>query len=306
MRNRRLHLLGPGLLAAVIVVLAAPAAVDGSSGTAITTCGQTLTTNGFLVDDLTCAGDGVIVGAPKITIDLRGFTLRGDGDPSDTGIDDSGFDGVKVENGVVRNFGFGVGIAADGTSLSGIVASANVSDGIIVTAVGGSASVTSSTASGNGGNGIDIHATSASIASSSAYGNAIQGIIVQGTPTLMKSSIKSSSAAGNADNGFYVSGDATSISSATAIGNGVSGIEVYGTKASIKSSTASGNQTRGIFVEGDAAVVTNHAEGNGFQSGASDNNGLGIHVTGYTTAPTGKNTARGNDAAAECLPKLLC
>jgi hypothetical protein len=227
MRKGRLHLLGPGILAAMIVVLVAPGAVEGSSGMAITSCGQTLTTNGFLVDDLSCAGDGVIAGAPKITIDLRGFTLRGDGGGSDTGIDDTGFDGVKVENGVVRNFGFGVGIDADGTSVSAIVASANVSDGIIVTAVGGTASVTSSTASGNGANGIDIHAVSASIASSSAYGNAIQGIIVQGAPTLMKSSIKSSSASGNADSGLYVSGDAMSISSATAIGNGGSGIEVY-------------------------------------------------------------------------------
>jgi hypothetical protein len=56
------------------------------------------------------------------------------------------------------------------------------------------------------------------------------------------------------------------------------------------------------------AITTwgNRTDANGFQSAASDNNGLGIHVTAYTTAPKGTNTAHGNDAAAECLPKLLC
>jgi hypothetical protein len=64
-RNGRLHLAGAGILIAAIVALVAPGAGGGSSGTAITTCGQTLTTNGFLVHDLSCTGDGVIVGAPN-------------------------------------------------------------------------------------------------------------------------------------------------------------------------------------------------------------------------------------------------
>jgi len=57
---------------------------------------------------------------------------------------------------------------------------------------------------------------------------------------------------------------------------------------------------------GDAALIkTNRLEANGFSGGASDLSGLGIEVTGYTTAPAGTNVALGNDDPAECTPALV-
>ncbi len=68
-----------------------------------------MTTNAVLTQDLTCTGAGVVVGAPGITIDLKGFTLSGDRGAGDYGIDDSaGHDKVTVKNGALRNFGLGV------------------------------------------------------------------------------------------------------------------------------------------------------------------------------------------------------
>ena len=171
MRFGSLNVPALGIVVASIVVLAAPGAGIGSSGTEITTCGQTVTTNAFLTKDLSCTADGVIVGAAKITIDLRGFTLRGDGGAPDSGIVDNGFNSVKLQNGVVRNFGFGLAIdGADKASVSNMVVSgANI--GIYVN--GDSASITSSTASGNGLTGVQVVGESASIVSTTASGNLV-------------------------------------------------------------------------------------------------------------------------------------
>jgi hypothetical protein len=100
MRFGSLNVPALGILVVALVVLAAPGAGSGSSGTAISSCGQTVTTNAFLTQDLSCTGDGVIVGAAKIEIDLRGFTLRGDGGAPDSGIAD---DGLRQRQGGERH-----------------------------------------------------------------------------------------------------------------------------------------------------------------------------------------------------------
>jgi hypothetical protein len=303
MRFGNLNVSAWGVLVAAVVVLAAPGAGSGSSGTAIDHCAQTVTTNAFLTQDLSCTGDGVIVGAAKITIDLRGFTLRGDGGAPDRGIVDDGFDGVKVQNGVVRNFGFGLALdGVDDASVTNVVVS-GTDTGIYVD--GDSASIKSSTATGNGSTGIQILGASASIMSSTASGNLVSGFDVEGA----SASIKSSTASGNGNDGFFIIGgsDGASVASSTAVANGDSGFEVYGDSVSIKSSVASGNVTRGIFLQGDSPQVTgNQTDANGFKTGGSDDVGLGINVNGFTTPPRGKNAARGNDNAAECTPASLC
>jgi Right handed beta helix region len=303
MRFGSLNVRALGIVVAAIVVLAAPGAGSGSPGSEISSCGQTVTTNAFLIQDLSCTGNGVIVGAAKITIDLRGFTLRGDGGAPDSGIVDNGFDSVKLENGVVRNFGSGLAIdGANKASVANVVVSgANI--GIYVN--GDSATITSSTASGNGLTGVQVIGASASIVSSTASGNLVYGFDLEGP----SASIKSSTAFGNGNDGFFIHGvsDSTSVASSTATSNGISGFEIYGDSVSIKSSVASGNVTRGIFIQGDGANVTgNRTDANGFKTGESDDIGLGINVNGFTTPPRGTNSARGNDNTAECAPLSLC
>jgi len=328
MPKRRLHLLWMGTFTIVLMVLVAPGAGGGSSGIAITACGQTVTTNAFLAHDLSCTGSGVIVGADKITVDLRGFVLSGDRDFADVGVDDEGgFDNVKIENGLVRNFGFGVLTdGSDGFGVSSVIASGNLVVGIGL--IGDSDSVAGSTSSGNGG-GIQITGTSPNVSSSTASGNENGGILVVGD----EASVKSSTSFGNGSAGIAAAGDSVSITSSTANGNAFSGIQLgdgsdfamikssnasgngdngivipEGSSASISSSTASGNATEGIRVDGDAARLKgNHTDANGFQGGnASDHFGLGIRVAGFTIPPTGTNVAHANDDPAECLPASLC
>src|SRR5262245_1162487 len=101
---------------ALLVALALFAALAGDSwGRAAVDdplCGTVVTTSITLGGDLRCqTKPGLIVGAPGITIDLHGFTIDGS-DPSDhdqagAGIQNVGFDGVKIVNGTIRDFRFG-------------------------------------------------------------------------------------------------------------------------------------------------------------------------------------------------------
>ena len=320
--------LAAALVAGTVVALLLTGSGAGSSSTPITSCGQIVTTNAVLTQDLTCPGSsGVIVGAAGITIDLKGFTLTGDRSASHYGVLDGSYSHVKVENGAVRNFydGIDAGSSATAVTVSNVVVSGSVLAGIYICCASTSSSISSTTASGNGGDGIIIGGASAKIQSTNASGNAGQGINVSGTFP----SIKSATASGNGANGIYVTGNGASITSSTATGNANSGVVVVGDSAQIKSATASGNAGIGVAVQGDdasiassiasgngntgigvdgnfAAIKGNVANANGFPGGASDGTGPGIGIVGYTTAPVGTNVAHGNDDPAECTPALLC
>jgi len=289
---------------ALVLVTVAPQA-NGGGATTITTCGQTVITDAVLTQDLVCTGSGVIVGASGITVDLKGFTIRGDRGLGDYGIDDSGgFDSVTIKNGVLRNFNECINAAtnvtiADKLTVQNMVVSANASRGIIVR--GNAAKIQSTIASGNG-EGILVIGDLASIKSVTAHGHTGgTGVRVVGN----SASIQSTIADGNGGGGT-VQGSSASIKSVTASGNSGNGIYVDGGSPSIQSSTAIGNGGPGITVIGDdASLKNNHADANGLPN-ASDLTGLGITVTNYTTPPAGKNTARGNDDPAECSPTYLC
>ena len=197
------------LVAAVMAATLLSGSAARAAGTPITTCGQVVTTSAFLTQNLHCPGsDGVVVGASGITIDLKGFRLRGDDTPAKFGIDDSGgFGKVTVRNGVLRNFAVGVYANADNVSISNLVASGNSAIGIFVG--GGSAKIASATASGNGQYGIAVSGDSGSITSSRASGNVGLGITISGN----SASITSSTASANGSTGIAVSGSAASIKS---------------------------------------------------------------------------------------------
>jgi parallel beta-helix repeat protein len=212
-RIRRRYACALAAAAAALVLGFGASAGRAGGGTPISSCGQTVTTNAFLTQDLVCTGHGILVAAAGITIDLKGFAIRGDGGASDYGVAASnGFDKVTIKNGAVRNFDTGVYAVADDVRVSGVVASGN-NDGIVV--AGAAALVTSSTGSGNYGFGIYVQGAGGRIASSGAFGNAA-GIRIDGA----NGRVTSSSASGNGDHGIVVVGDAAKLSGNRALGNG--------------------------------------------------------------------------------------
>jgi len=88
-----------GLFRAFVVLALAcsPVLAGGAS------FGDTVTADVKLTCDLSGSGDGLIVGADHITIDLNGYTIDGDG--TGVGIDVTGYEKVKIKNGAIVDFG---------------------------------------------------------------------------------------------------------------------------------------------------------------------------------------------------------
>ncbi|WP_406831514.1 right-handed parallel beta-helix repeat-containing protein [Pedococcus sp. KACC 23699] len=101
---------------AQVFVVAAVVAVGGSTpASALPTgsvgCGSELTVDTTLRSDVVgCVGDGLVIGADGITLDLNGHTVSGDTveDPTEVGIRVAGHHDVHVTNGVVQGFWRGV------------------------------------------------------------------------------------------------------------------------------------------------------------------------------------------------------
>jgi parallel beta-helix repeat protein len=97
-------------------------------------CGDVVTHDTTLDSDLIdCAGDGVVIGANDITLDLNGHTVRGDETGLDEGIDNSaGFDGLSVRGpGIVEHFETGILLEnSSGSDIRSVTTQENHDDGI--------------------------------------------------------------------------------------------------------------------------------------------------------------------------------
>jgi len=82
---------------------------SGAAASANDLCGTTIVTDLTLDQDLACAGNGLVVGADNITIDLNGHTIAGPG--TAIGIRIALRTGVTVRGGTVRHFETGIMVA---------------------------------------------------------------------------------------------------------------------------------------------------------------------------------------------------
>jgi parallel beta-helix repeat protein len=121
----------------VIVAWAATATLTGGSAFAATlACGDAVTTSVVLTQDLTdCAGDGLVVAADGITVDLGGHIVDGTFADDSVGVRNDGFHGVTITNGTVQQFERGVYLAngANNGQVRQLTVQFNGSDGIAVT-----------------------------------------------------------------------------------------------------------------------------------------------------------------------------
>jgi parallel beta-helix repeat protein len=124
--QRRTSLVLSGLVVAISLALPASSAHADQAW-----CGQVIRGSFSLSNSLlACGGDGLVVGAGGVTIDLNGHTIEGTGLGSGIRVD--GHDDVTIRNGTIRNFDHGVllqpgtqrntvtGISLETTELAGV------------------------------------------------------------------------------------------------------------------------------------------------------------------------------------------
>lgn len=96
-------------------------------------CGDVIISNTELDADLDCElSDGLIIDANNVTLDLNSFTITGG--VSFVGVQSVGFDNVKIENGTIKGFFFGVFVdMAENVKLENLVIRDTLRHGIRVT-----------------------------------------------------------------------------------------------------------------------------------------------------------------------------
>jgi parallel beta-helix repeat protein len=127
----------------VAIVAACVLSLGGTPAVASTlSCGDTITRDTTLHHDLTnCVGNGLVIGADNIKLNLNGHTLDGndvdDDCPGDTSCDDgvnnqAGHRGVTIAGGVIREFDLGVLIVDGSDNVLRGLATAQNSVGILL------------------------------------------------------------------------------------------------------------------------------------------------------------------------------
>lgn len=217
-------------------------------------CGQVITTNTTLDADVgPCPGDGIIIGADNVTLDLNGHTVLGappEGTPvgSTAGIKVDAVSGARVRNGTVTGFGRGVFLLLRGRS--------TVEDLVV---------------RGNQTIGIAMISFENVIRRNVVQGNGTEGVVVGGgTGNLIESNVIH----GNGGTGFFLDrggpntrSGGTTVRGNSIAANGMHGVVLSGLTggASVVSNNIAQNGGNGVVI-GDLAtshlVQGNHIVGN--------------------------------------------
>ncbi len=295
MSLRKRLLLG---VAALLAALPAGPAFAGG-GRPPLRCGQTVTASLTLTRDLVgCPGDGLVVGADGITIDLGGHAIGGVNAPDSNGIVVDGHGGVRVVNGTIADF-FHTGVSLH-ASPDALVRDLRV----LRIGAGGVEPQTSAGILVDGSSGVRVID---SVVRNDVDAFQSDGVVVLGSPGAV---LRGNRLERNAWNGAVVlESPGARVTGNQLNGNGNNGVEVNGASdgALVAWNHAAGNAQFGLVVgsASDARVVGNDVSGNpeagilsfdlidGLLAGnLATGNGVGILLAG------GQNGSHGNRVLA--------
>jgi parallel beta-helix repeat protein len=278
------------LVLGLLVTLAVPATALASH----VQCGDVITANTKLDSDIgPCPGDGLIIGADNVVLNLNGHTITGTG--IGAGIRAAQVTGVVIKNGTVSGFNTGVQLdEADGNTVRVITATANLRQGINVSGSDNN-SVVLNTLTGNGGDGIRLGLSSGnSIRRNTVTGNAFGIGIADASANNL---LGENHVAGNTAFGIALfsgaSGNRLNDNTVltTAAGDGIV-VAADATNTKVRGSTANENADDGIDVDSSSTLIAGNT--------ANDNGDLGIEaVAGVKDG--GGNSASGNGNPAQCV-----
>ena len=247
-------------------------------------CGAVITADTTLLHDLIdCPGDGIVIGAANVTLDLNRHTIDGDAASGalgpDIGIRNDGFDGVTVKGGTVREFDFGIrisnlsanslfrllstlnsraGIRAEGSEGGRFVSNqavANGTFGIILFGENHDNLVRGNTAADNGGGGV--------------------GDFVSDHDRILHNIVS-----GNAEEGIAVGGSSDSSVEQNSVSNNFGGIALFGSdRNTVAGNHVFGNRD-GIIVDGDDNSVFGNEVSDALGCDDGEGCGFGISLEG--------------------------
>jgi len=257
-------------------------------------CGSVIMTNTTLDTDVgPCAGDGLIVAASNITLDLSGHTVAGTG--TGTGVRVGQQFGVVVKNGAVVGFHEGLVLdEADGNTITLLALSGNVRQGITLAGSNNNL-IDRNTIFDNGGDAIRLGLSSDNeVRRNTTTGNVFGIGVADGSTNnlIARNTVSDSDVFGiavfsSANNNRVVSNTVVG----TASGDGIS-VSADSSGARLRRNTANANGDDGIDVDNPSTRVTENV--------ANDNADLGIEAVAGTR-DGGGNTASGNGNPAQCV-----
>jgi parallel beta-helix repeat protein len=257
------------LAGAALGLVLRPAQATVAKRAVVVSCGQTITANTTVSNDLTdCPGSGLEIGANNIVLNLNGHTIDGTG--SFAGVLNSGFDGVTIQNGTLTEFADGVLVWADANAnkLLTLRSHDNSTTGIYI--------------SGNSDNAL--------VSGNSVYSNGTAGILVQSSAA---AALTNNTASSNGNGIRLLDASGAILTGNKTISNNVDGVRVDGgsTLTQLKTTTASSNDGDGLDVQDPTAKISGTI--------ANFNTGLGIDAVAGVTDLL-KNTAKGNGDPHQC------
>ena len=288
--RRRVALAVAALVSLAVAGTAVPAQAalpPGSPG-----CGANVGSSMRLISDVgsqgtPCTGDGLVITASNVTLDLNGHTIWGGGG-SDAGVSASGPDAIRVLRGTIRGFG-GSGVElfnSTGSRVGGVTLAQN---GTGVTVIGdgfkASGDVVTSTASGSG---FAIVGNDAVISGNTVFNTATGGIRVAGIRSTIANNTVSDSGSIGIELAIGPNGASGAITGNAVTSSGQDGIDAVG-RAAITQNTVTESTGHGIEMSGGTATTVSNISGNATYDNTQD----GIHVA--QSNPTVKrNRASGN------------
>lgn len=249
----------------MIIALTTPLVISASlawGATRITALPYTITTSGdyYITSNLTSTGNGILVNASNVSIDLQGQTISGtnhNGDAIYINGSTTNLTNLEIMNGTVTGFNTGISFYGDGANTARVI-NVKVLDisGWDTLALGPNSLIKDCTI-GNNNDGPSLVGQGSMVTGSISFNN--QGY------------------------GFTTSEGATIIGN-TVYGNHMDGISA-GTGSTVKNNTAYGNYRYGITL-----TDYNMVDGNSSYNNNQDNNGY-TNISSCTTCVFGNNVA---------------
>jgi hypothetical protein len=245
-------------------------------------CGQRIKHSITLHRNLhNCRGDGLVVRANNITVNLNGHTIDGRGRRSTAGVRITGYHGVTVTRGVIRQFGKGIWLVrADDDKIVRNVVIGSFDEGIFTNESSERPLIQGNRISWSGtrhhavdADGIDARGAGVSALANTVRHSNDDGIDVGGTGSI----IGGNNVAISGHDGIDVDSRGSRVQNNVSNSNGDDGIGV-------------GRNARDVFLRNN--VTNNNAD-------------LGIQPIAGTTIDGGGNQAAGNGDARQCV-RISC